>query len=155
MFDAWPVVEYYAGNDPSAAEVEKLLSSDSTAVVISAVNYAEVYAAIATITRDFSAGDDFMESLKGVLSVVDPSPEVSALAALVKHCYLMSLGDCFAAATAISLSSGLWPWKEQYNPRVDPASHAELCTGDCELICENRVWQVRDLRTEDQRKLHS
>ena len=54
-------------------------------------------------------------------------------------------------ATAISLSSGLWPGDKLSIHDGEPASHAELWTGDSELICENRVWRVRDLRTEDQR----
>ena len=37
VLDAWPVVEYYVESDPSAVEVEKLLSGDSTVVVMSSL----------------------------------------------------------------------------------------------------------------------
>ncbi len=155
VLDAWPVVEYYAGNDPSASEVETLLSDYSTAAVMSAVNHAEVYSAIATNAHDFSVASHFMASLRGVVSVVEPSPEVAELAALVKHCYHMSLGDCFAVATAISLSSDLWFTQTEWNTGSGSASLVELWTGDCELICENRVWNVRDLRTSETQLRHA
>lgn len=155
VLDAWPIVEYYGGNDPSAETVEELLSDISTAAVISSVNFAEVYSAVATKVQDFAVASHFVRKLKEVVHVVEPSPEISELAALIKHCYHMSLGDCFAAATAIAFSSGLWFSKTRWYSDDQPTSFVELWTGDCELICENRVWRVRDLRTSNQQMQHA
>ena len=154
VLDAWPVVEYYEGNEPSANEVDRLLSSKAIEAVMCSVNFAEVYSAIASIARDFTVAMQFMESLKGVVTVDEPSTEVAKLAALVKHCYHMSLGDSFAAATAISRSSALWSIKTHLQPEGQPEERVQLWTGDCELLCDDRVWAIRDLRSREHKRKH-
>ena len=154
VLDAWPVVEYFAGNEPAAGQVEALLDDDSTLAVMSSVNYAEVYSAVAAKAKDFAVATSFMESLRGVVSVVEPPPEVAEVAALVKHCYHMSLGDCFAVATAMFLSSGLWGYQRLWHAGGGPTSFVELWTGDGELLCDERVWRVRDLLTAATKRQH-
>lgn len=151
VLDAWPVVEYYEGNDPSAAGVEGLLDDDSVAVVMSSVNVAEVYSAVASNAENFHEALVFMRDLREVVSVLEPTFEIAELAALLKHCYHMSLGDSFAAATSIAFSSGPWPDEQD----EEPESYIELWTGDLELMCAYRVWRTRDLRTSTQQQRHA
>lgn len=155
VLDAWPVVEYYEGNDPSAAEVEGLLDDDSVTVVMSSVNVAEVYSAVASNAENFYKALAFMRDLREVVLVLEPTFEIAELAALLKHCYHMSLGDSFAAATSIAFSSGQWPWPADEQTHEEPESYIELWTGDLELLCANRVWRVRDLRTPAQQQGHA
>lgn len=155
VLDAWPVVEYYEGNDPSAAAVEGLLEDDSVAAVMSSVNVAEVYSAVASNVENFYKALVFMRDLREVVSVLEPTFEIAELAALLKHCYHMSLGDSFAAATSIAFSSGPWPWTADGQPGEEPESYIEMWTGDSELVCANRVWRVRDLRTPAQQQGHA
>lgn len=154
VLDAWPVVEYYEGNNPSANDVDKLLSDKTTEAVMCSVNFAEVYSAIASIARDFAVAMQFVESLKGVVTIDEPSTEVALLAALVKHCYHMSLGDSFAAATAISRSPGLWLSNTRSASEGQPAEYVPLWTGDGELLSDDRVWEVHDLRSVERKSQH-
>ena len=154
MLDAWPVVEYYDGNDPSAIEMDRLLSDKTTEAVMCSVNFAEVYSAMASNARDFTVAMRFVESLKGVVTIEEPSAEVAKVAALVKHCYHMSLGDSFAAATAISRSSGLWLSNTRSASEGQPAEYVPLWTGDSELLSDDRVWEVHDLRSVERKSQH-
>ncbi len=154
VLDAWPVVEYYDGNDPSASEVDRLLSGKTTEAVMCSVNFAEVYSAMASNARDFTVAMKFVESLKGVVTIEEPSAEVAKVAALVKHCYHMSLGDSFAAATAISRSSGLWLSNTRSASEGQPAEYVPLWTGDGELLSDDRVWEVHDLRSIERKSQH-
>lgn len=154
VLDAWPVVEYYEGNTPSAIEVDKLLSEKTTEAVMCSVNFAEVYSAIASIARDFAVAMQFVESLKSIVTIDEPSVEIAKLAALVKHCYHMSLGDSFAAATAISRSSGLWLSNTRSASKGQPAEYVPLWTGDSELLSDDRVWEIHDLRSVERKNQH-
>lgn len=42
VLDAWPVLEHYAGKEPSASEVQRLLRTTDTPAIMSTVNFAEV-----------------------------------------------------------------------------------------------------------------
>ena len=154
VLDAWPVVEYYDGNDPSAIEMDRLLSDKTTEAVMCSVNFAEVYSAMASNARDFTVAMRFVESLKGIVTIEEPSAEVAKVAALVKHCYHMSLGDSFAAATAISRSSGLWLSNTRSAFEGQPAEYVPLWTGDSELLSDDRVWEVHDLRSVERKSQH-
>ena len=155
VLDAWPVVEYYEGYDPSASEIEVLLDDDSVTVVMSSVNVAEIYSAVAGNVEDFNKALVFMRDLREVVSVLEPTFEIAELAALLKHCFHMSLGDSFAAATSIAVSSGPWPRASFAQGEKEPELYVELWTGDSELVCADRVWRVRDLRTPTQQQGHA
>ena len=135
VLDAWPVLERYAGNEPSATAIESLLSSGDTPAIMSAVNFGEVYS---SLLRD--RGPEFAERdaawLRQLLVLEPATVELAVIAARIKCAYFMSLGDAFAAATAMLYEAPLW-------------------TSDAELLCESRTWQVSDLRDADRGRQHS
>lgn len=135
VLDAWPVLERYAGNEPSATAIEVLLSTGNTPAIMSTVNFGEVYW---SLLRD--RGPEVAERdaawLRQLLVLEPVTVELAVAAARIKCAYRMSLGDAFAAATAMIHAAPLW-------------------TGDAELLCEDRTWQVSDLRDDDRRRQHS
>ena len=96
---------------------------------MSAATFTEVQYTLAnrhgSITAEHEARD-----LLHLVSVEPLDAPTAATAARIKHTYRMSLGDAFAAATAIRHRTELW-------------------TGDPELLCPDRVWEVLDLRSTD------
>ena len=135
VLDAWPVLERYAGNEPSATAIESLLSTGDTPAIMCTVNFGEVYWGL---LRDL--GPEIAERdaawLSQLLVLVPVTVELAVAAARIKCAYHMSLGDTFAAATAMVHEAPLW-------------------TGDAELLCEDRTWQVSDLRAADLGRQHS
>lgn len=99
MLDAWPVVEYYDGNDPSAIEVDRLLSGKTTDAVMCSVNFAEVYSAMASNARDFNVAMRFVESLKQIVTIEEPSAEVEPPRVLRSLCQSKGLGRVISPAT--------------------------------------------------------
>lgn len=132
VLDTWPVMGLYAGTEPAATQLGELLSRrPGPRAVISAVNFAE---ACYILANDYGA-DAALERaryLRRALWVEEVDTRTAQTAAWIKHTYRMSLGDTFAAATAIRHGCELW-------------------TGDAELLCDDRVWTVRDLRHPDLR----
>lgn len=99
VLDAWPVVEYYDGKNPSAIEMDRLLSDKTTEAVMCSVNFAEVYSAMASNARDFTVAMKFVESLKGVVTIEEPSAEVEPPQVLRSLCQSMGLGRVISPAT--------------------------------------------------------
>lgn len=99
--------------------------------VISAVNFAEVCYTLAN-TYGPELALSRSRHLRRALQVEGIDTLTAQAASWIKHAYRMSLGDTFAAATAIGHGAELW-------------------TGDAELLCPDRVWVVRDLRHPDLR----
>ena len=85
-------------------------------------------------------GPEFAERdaawLSQLLVLVPVTVELAVAAARIKCAYYMSLGDAFAAATAMVYEAPLW-------------------TGDAELLCEDRASQVSDLRDADRGRQYS
>lgn len=135
VLDAWPILERYVGNEPSATAIESLLSTGDPSAIMSTVNFGEVYW---SLLRD--RGPEVAERdaawLRQLLVLEPVTVELAVAAARIKCAYHMSLGDAFAAATAMVHDAPLW-------------------TGDAELLCEDRTWQVSDLRDGDRRRQHS
>ena len=131
VLDTWPVMRLYDGTEPAATEVRDLLRRPGPRPVISAVNFTE---ACYTLANDYGPDVALRRSryLRRALRVEEIDTRTAQTAAWIKHAYRMSLGDTFAAATAIRHGCELW-------------------TGDAELLCPDRVWAVRDLRTPDLR----
>ena len=129
VLDAWPVIEHYEGNDPVSAQLEALLARRSPRPVMNAATFTEVQYTLAN-----RHGSDTAEhKARDLLHLVRVEPldtPTATTAARIKHTYRMSLGDAFAAATAIRHGTELW-------------------TGDPELLCPDRVWEVLDLRSAD------
>ena len=63
---------------------------------------------------------------RGFLNVEELDAATAEAAGWIKHTYWMSLGDTFAAATVLKHG-------------------ADLCTGDPELLCSDRIWSAVDL----------
>ena len=135
VLDAWPVVERYAGYEPSTTAIESLLSTGDTPAVMSTVNFGEVYSSLLRDRGSEIAGRD-AAWLRQLLVLEPVTVELAVAAARIKCAYHMSLGDSLAAATAMVHEAPLW-------------------TGDAELLCEDRTWQVVDLRDDDRRRQHS
>ncbi len=130
VLDAWPVIEHYDGNDPAASEVRHLLRRPyGPRPVINAVNFAEICYSLAN-RYGTNAAERESQTLQAVLRIEPPGSRTALVASWIKHTYEMSLGDTFAAATAIRHGVELW-------------------TGDAELLCPDRVWAVHDLRHPD------
>jgi len=128
VFDAWPIVEFYEGNDPATSAVEELLDSDTVAV-ISSVNLAELYTTIAVNIEDFARAMSFIRELREGFAIVPPTAEIAELAALIKHCFHLSLGDSFAAATSIAYSDGIWLVRPHERLEKEPDSYRVVDRG--------------------------
>lgn len=133
VLDAWVVVGFYGGEEFAASEFERLLRTDAT-TVMSAVNFSEVCAALAR-DRGLATASRDTEWLRDYV-VLDPvTSDLAETAARIKLGFHLSLGDAFAAATALAYRASLW-------------------TGDAELLCDRALWQSTDLRHDERRQLH-
>ncbi len=131
VLDTWPIIRHY-DREPAAPEVRDLLRRRAgLRPIISAVNFAEVCYILAN-TYGPEPALSRSRYLRRALRVEGIDTRTAQAASWIKHAYRMSLGDTFAAATAIRHGTELW-------------------TGDAELLCPDRVWAVRDLRHPDLR----
>lgn len=135
VLDAWPILERYTGHEPSATEVDVLLSSSDTPAIMNMVNFSEVHSSLLRDRGQEAAELDTLW-LRQLLVLEPITPELASAVARIKCAYYMSLGDAFAAATAIIHRAPLW-------------------TGDAELLCEDRTWDTRDLRDADRQQQHA
>ncbi|MCW4000636.1 MAG: type II toxin-antitoxin system VapC family toxin [Candidatus Bathyarchaeota archaeon] len=109
-FDAEPLVAFFLGEPQAKAVIallEKVRSGDAEGY-INIANLTEVYYAIARRYPDVA--DEKIESLRTFGLHVVPLDEEGGLwrrAAHLKNRYVLSLGDCFAVATAQTLKSKL------------------------------------------------
>ena len=102
---------------------------------MSMVNFSEVHSSLLR-DRGPEAADQDTLWLRQLLVLEPTTPEVVTVAARIKCAYYMSLGDAFAAATAMIHAVPLW-------------------TGDAELLCEDRTWDTRDLRDASRQQQHA
>jgi predicted nucleic acid-binding protein len=108
-FDTEPIVAFFLG-EPGARQVidllEKIKSNDIEGY-INIFNLTEVYYAIAR--RDLKAAEEKMKVLHlyGIKVIPVEDNGLWREAALIKNKYLLSLGDCFAVATARAFKSKL------------------------------------------------
>ena len=134
MLDAWPVVEHYRGSEPAASAVAQLLGRAGQHRVMSVVNFTEVCSALAVRVGP-EAAHRAARHLSGLVTMEEATKAVAEIASRLKYAYRMALGDTYAVATAISLDAPVW-------------------TGDAEILCDDRVWQVHDLRSDADRRRH-
>ena len=134
VLDAWPIVEHYKGLEPAASAVAELFSGSEGRRVMSVVNFTEVCAA-ALVERGRHESDRIAMQLRRLVELERATSAVAEVAARLKYVYFMALGDSYAVATALSHAAPVW-------------------TGDAEILCPNRVWQVRDLRDRDAQDRH-
>ena len=134
VLDAWPLIERFKGQEPSREELDRLLTGPGPRPVMSTVNFTEVCSTLAQHAGQPAAAQR-ADILRRLVRVEAPDHRTAAAAAWIKHTYRMSLGDTFAAATAMRHAAELW-------------------TGDPELLCADRVWTTRDLRPDGLRQRH-
>ncbi|WP_028926656.1 PIN domain-containing protein [Pseudonocardia acaciae] len=123
VLDTWAVLGYLQDEEPAASLVERVLDERP---VMSWINLGEVYY-ILIRRHGESAAEETVRDLRSVLNVELPREHVVQRAAQIKAGYSMSYADAFAAATALG-------------------HHAELWTGDPELLVPNAPWLAMDLR---------
>lgn len=122
--DAWAVLAWLDGEEPSLGRVEALLDERP---VLSWVNAVEVYY---RIERDHGrqAADEVLGELRTVLDLELPGTGRMVETARLKAAHPIAIGDCFAIATAAAHS-------------------ATLLTGDPEIVeREGLPCEVEDLR---------
>lgn len=132
VLDAWPIVQQAEGIEPLVETVGDLLDLLSgNRFAISAVNVTEAWLGFAAF--DGVAGAEaFIIRLEQAVDIDRGSGATAKAAAWIAHAYEVSLGGAYAAATAMSLEVELW-------------------TGDPQLLCDDRIWDVHDLRSPSQR----
>ncbi len=127
VLDSWAVIAYLDGEEPARSTVGALLSQrQGSRAVMNAANCAEVDTVLDRRAGS-QASDKFRHLWIESVDVAEPDAEILAAARIIKSAYWMSRADSVAVATAIHYDAELW-------------------TGDPELLCNDRIWQVRDLR---------
>ena len=132
VLDSWPVVQQAEGIEPAVEalrDLSDLLSANRFAM--SVVNLTEAWLGVSAF--DGVAGAEaVVMRLERAVDIDRGSEATAKAAAWIAHTYEVTLGGAYAAATAMSLETELW-------------------TGDPQLLCDDRVWDVRDLRSTLQR----
>lgn len=125
VLDTWPVLRYLQNEHPVADQIEQLLERERP--IMSWMNVGET---LYVLRREFGGAraDEAVRDLRTYIDPDVPSPTRVLEAARIKADCAMSYADAFAAATAV-------------------ACHAELWTGDPELLVEDAPWRWRDLRS--------
>jgi predicted nucleic acid-binding protein len=124
VLGSWAILRYLEDERPVADEVSALLASERP--VASWINLGEIFYVVRRLHGDRAARD----TLRDIRGVLDPDPPVVSRiieASRIKADYPLAYADAFAAATAVTL-------------------HAELWTGDPELLVDGAPWRWRDLR---------
>lgn len=96
--DSWAILAWLDGEEPALSRVEGLID---TRPIVSWVNLVEVYY---RVERDHGriAADDTLASLRAALSLDLPGTARMIETARLKARASITLGDCFAVATAAS-----------------------------------------------------
>ncbi len=129
VLDAWPLMRYRSNEEPSADAVRQILEQDIPVYpIVNVVTLSEVYTAIAR-NHDENSAARFVSFLQQSLLVETVDSDLAVWAARIKTRYYMSLGDSYAAASAMSNDAVLW-------------------TGDAELLFAGCPWKINDLRDE-------
>lgn len=135
VLDAWPLIRYYSDEGPAASAVQHILNpANPIPPIINAVTLGEVYNAVAREEGTRTA-DRFVASLRRTLRVETVDADHGIQAGWLKTRYHMSLGDSYAAASALHSEAVLW-------------------TGDAELLFDGCPWAVNDLRDDSTRQQH-
>lgn len=124
VLDSWAILRYLEDDGLAADAVASLLASERP--VMSWINLGEVYYVIHRVHGE-EAATDTVRDLREVLTPDLPGATRVLDAARIKAEHPLSYADAFAAATAVVL-------------------HAELWTGDAELLVADAPWRWRDLR---------
>lgn len=132
VLDSWPVVQQAEGIEPPVEALRDL--SDLLLVnrfAMSVVNLTEAWLGVSAF-EGVAGAEALVMRLERAVDIDRGSEATAKAAAWIAHTYEVTLGGAYAAATAMSLDTELW-------------------TGDPQLLCDDRVWDVRDLRSLSQR----
>ncbi len=133
VLDTWPLMDHHKRNEPTASRVDWLLSDQMDVLrVMSTHNFGEFIGQMTSRFGD-SEADAAASSALRAIHIEPESVAVAIAAGRLKSAYRMSMADAFAAATALRHGAPLW-------------------TGDLELLCDDRLWLVEDLRTAEVRE---
>lgn len=124
VVDSWAVLRYLEDEGPAAARVATLLETERP--VMSWINLGEVFYVLHRLHGE-RAASDAVRDLRDVVTTDLPVATRVIDAARIKSEHPLAYADAFAAATAVAL-------------------HAELWTGDPELLVDGAPWRWRDLR---------
>lgn len=122
--DAWVVLAYLEGKEPSLSRVTGLLEEERP--IMSWINLGEV-AYVMQRKLGASVARETVAEMRGNLTLDTPAPERVLKAASIKADHRLSYADAFAVATA-------------------QAHEALLLTGDPEILGADSSWRVEDLR---------
>lgn len=104
VFDSWALLAYLGG-EPAAERIESVWLEEGAA--ISSINLGEVfYIRIRQVGEESACAD--VESLRGLLEVIDPDWALVSTAARVKAGGGLSYADAFCIATAHRAEGPLW-----------------------------------------------
>ncbi len=127
VLDAWAIVAYYQGQEPARSAVEALVSSRAVPLpAMSVMAHMEIFTSVVPevglqLARKFHA------PLREFVQVIELDASVSDAMVMVMAAYWMSMAESMAVVTALRHDAELW-------------------TGDPKLLCDDRIWRVRDLR---------
>lgn len=124
VLDSWAVLRYLEGVEPLSGRVGKLL--DEELPLMSWINLGEVHDVLRRAHGEAAA----VETIRDLFDVVDaqlPDVQLVLAAARIKADHPMAVADAFGAALAV-------------------VEHAELWTGDPELLINGATWRWLDLR---------
>ncbi len=122
--DAWVVLEYLEGNEPSLSRVRQLLEAERP--IMSWINLGEV-AYVLERRAGRAVAREYVAEIRGSLKLDIATPERVLEAASIKAERRLSYADAFAVATAL-------------------AHDAVLLTGDPEILAVDAGWSTEDLR---------
>lgn len=114
--------------------VAELFDNSSKHTIMSVVNFTEVCSSLAVWTG-IGASQRVARHLRYLVTLEEATRTVAEIASRLKYAYRMALGDTYAVATAISHDAPVW-------------------TGDAELLCDDRIWRIHDLRAKTVRAHH-
>ncbi len=127
VLDSWAVIEYLDGKEPAHSMVGALLAqSRDPRPIMSKANLEEVETELMRRVG-LQEHDKLQAALIDSVDVAEVDAESWKASSIIKYAYWMSRADSFAVVTAIRYDAELW-------------------TGDPELLCNERIWKVRDLR---------
>ena len=124
VVDSWAILRYLEDSGPAADAVAALFETERP--VMSWINLGEVFSVLHRVHGERAAAET-VRDLRDVVSADLPVVSRVLDAARIKAEHRLAYADAFAAATAVVL-------------------HAELWTGDPELLVDGAPWRWRDLR---------
>ena len=128
-------MRYLENTQPAADAMYDLLTGPEAQPIMSIINYSEVSWALAADLGIDSSHPD-VEDLRELVDIEPPGLAVAEVVARLKRAWHLSLGDAYAAATALAHGAPVW-------------------SGDPELLTDDRIWLAHDLRSPQLRLQHT